>query len=67
MVSKSQLILDSTIREMVIDSYVEVVTRNFNKYHSKIISKNILDVHLSQFVDVKTWAGNLKRKIVLMA
>ena len=67
MVSKSQLILDSTIREMVIDSYVEVVTRNFNKYHSKIISKNILDVHLSQFVDVKTWAGNLKRRIVLMA
>lgn len=67
MVDKSQLVSDSSIIEMVIDSYVEVVTSNFNKYHIKFISKNILDVHLSQFIDVKAWAGNTKRKIVLMA
>ena len=67
MVEKSELILDATIREMVIDSYIEVVTRNFEKYHSKFISKNILDIHLSQFIDIKAWAGNAKREIVLMA
>jgi|JI9StandDraft_2_1071091.scaffolds.fasta_scaffold334953_1 hypothetical protein len=67
MVEKSQLILDSEIVEKVINSYVEVVTRNFNKYHIKFISKNILDIHLSQFIDIKAWAGNAKQKIVLMA
>jgi len=68
MVDKSHLILDSAIREMVIDSYIEVVTRNFEKYHSKFISKNILDIHLSQFTDIKSLrAGNAKQKIVLMA
>lgn len=67
MVEKSELILDATIREMVIDSYIEVVTRNFEKYHSKFISKNILDIHLSQFIDIKAWAGKPKQQIVLMA
>ena len=67
MVDKSELILDSTIRQMVIDSYIEVVTSNFNKYHIKFISKNILDIHLSQFIDIKTWAGKPKQQIVLMA
>ena len=67
MVDKSQLVSDSSIIEMVIDSYVEVVTSNFNKYHIKFISKNILDVHLSQFIDVKAWAGKPKQQIVLMA
>ncbi len=67
MVEKSELILDTTIREMVIDSYIEVVTRNFEKYHSKFISKNILDIHLSQFIDIKAWAGKPKQQIVLMA
>ena len=64
MVEKSELILDTTIREMVIDSYIEVVTRNFEKYHSKFISKNILDIHLSQFIDIKAWAGKPKQQIV---
>lgn len=54
MVEKSQLILHSEIVEKVINSYVEVVTRNFNKYHIKFISKNILDIHLSQFTDIKS-------------
>lgn len=54
MIEKSQLILHSEIVEKVINSYVEVVTRNFNKYHIKFISKNILDIHLSQFTDIKS-------------
>lgn len=60
MVEKSQLILDSEIVEKVINSYVEVVTRNFNKYHIKFISKNILEINLSQFIDIKAWAGEIK-------
>lgn len=67
MVEKSQLILDSEIVEKVINSYVEVVINNFNKIYTKFTSKNILYVHLSQFIDVNDWAGKTKQKIVLMA